>query len=110
MAGTLDWKRLQIVKILTRLSRLRPGRHLAPTANHDSHGLCLHLVSQLQEPDRDSPLAIQMPLKHRWIERGERMQRKATAVWRGDVKTGKGSLSTESTVLEGHAVFVQYAI
>jgi len=28
------------------------------------------------------------------------MQRKATAVWRGDVKTGKGSLSTESTVLE----------
>jgi osmotically inducible protein OsmC len=28
------------------------------------------------------------------------MQRKATAVWRGDVKTGKGLLSTESTVLE----------
>ena len=100
MAGTLDWKRLRIVKILTRLSRLRPGRHLAPTANHGSHGLCLHLVSQLQEPDRDSLVAIQMPLKHRRIERGERMQRKATAVWRGDVKTGKGSLSTESTVLE----------
>ena len=28
------------------------------------------------------------------------MKRKASAVWRGDVKTGKGSLSTESTVLE----------
>jgi osmotically inducible protein OsmC len=27
------------------------------------------------------------------------MQRNATAVWRGDVKTGKGVLSTESTVL-----------
>ena len=100
VAGTPDWKRLQIVKILTRLSRLRPGGHLAPTANHGSHGLCLHLVSQLQKLDRDSLLAIQMPLKHRWIERSERLQRKATAVWQGDVKTGKGSLSTESTVLE----------
>jgi osmotically inducible protein OsmC len=28
------------------------------------------------------------------------MKRKASAVWRGDVKTGKGSLSTESTVLK----------
>jgi len=28
------------------------------------------------------------------------MERKATAVWRGDVKTGKGLLSTESTVLK----------
>jgi lipoyl-dependent peroxiredoxin len=28
------------------------------------------------------------------------MKRKATAVWRGDVKSGKGSLSTESTVLK----------
>jgi osmotically inducible protein OsmC len=28
------------------------------------------------------------------------MKRKARAVWRGDVKTGQGSLSTESTVLE----------
>jgi osmotically inducible protein OsmC len=28
------------------------------------------------------------------------MQRKATAVWRGDVKSGKGTLSTESTVLK----------
>ena len=28
------------------------------------------------------------------------MQRKATAVWRGDVKNGKGSLSTESTTLK----------
>ncbi len=70
-ARILDWKRLQIVKILTRLSRPCPGRHLAPKAHHTSHGLCLHLVSQLQEPDQDSLLAIQMPLKHCWIERGE---------------------------------------
>lgn len=28
------------------------------------------------------------------------MQRKATAVWRGDVKSGKGTLSTESAVLK----------
>jgi lipoyl-dependent peroxiredoxin len=28
------------------------------------------------------------------------MQRKATAIWRGEVKSGKGSLSTESTVLK----------
>jgi osmotically inducible protein OsmC len=28
------------------------------------------------------------------------MQRKATAVWRGDVKSGKGLLSTENTVLK----------
>jgi hypothetical protein len=28
------------------------------------------------------------------------MQREATAVWRGEVKSGKGSLSTESTVLK----------
>ena len=27
------------------------------------------------------------------------MQRKATAVWRGDVKSGEGSLSTESAIL-----------
>src|SRR5258708_8909235 len=32
--------------------------------------------------------------------KGRGMKRKASAVWRGDVKTGKGSLSTESTVLE----------
>ena len=28
------------------------------------------------------------------------MKRKATALWRGNVKSGKGSLSTESTVLK----------
>src|SRR5260221_13259830 len=27
------------------------------------------------------------------------MERKATAVWRGDVRSGRGSLSTESTAL-----------
>jgi osmotically inducible protein OsmC len=27
------------------------------------------------------------------------MERKATAVWRGDVRSGRGSLSTESTSL-----------
>jgi lipoyl-dependent peroxiredoxin len=29
------------------------------------------------------------------------MQRKASAVWTGDVKSGKGWLSTESTILKG---------
>jgi len=29
------------------------------------------------------------------------MQRKASAVWQGDLKTGKGSLSTESGTLKG---------
>src|SRR5712664_4812732 len=41
-----------------------------------------------------------MPLKNDWIERSEGMQRKATAIWRGDLKSGKGSLSTERTVLK----------
>jgi len=41
-----------------------------------------------------------MPLKNDWIERSDGMQRKATAIWRGDLKSGKGSLSTESTVLK----------
>src|SRR3989449_5865226 len=41
-----------------------------------------------------------MPLKNNSIERSEGMQRKATAIWRGDLKSGKGSLSTESTVLK----------
>src|SRR5216684_3894089 len=40
-----------------------------------------------------------MPLKNDWIERSDGMQRKATAIWRGDLKSGKGSLSTESMVL-----------
>ena len=34
------------------------------------------------------------------MAKDEGMKRKATAVWRGDVKSGKGSLSTESTVLK----------
>src|SRR5437879_6601861 len=41
-----------------------------------------------------------MPLKNNSFERSEGMQRKATAIWRGDLKSGKGSLSTESTVLK----------
>jgi osmotically inducible protein OsmC len=31
---------------------------------------------------------------------GESMQRKGSAVWQGDVKSGQGSLSTESRVLD----------
>src|SRR6202162_1936651 len=46
-----------------------------------------------------------MPLR-RQQRKGLGMQRKATAVWRGDVKSGKGLLSTESTVLkEAHYSF-----
>src|SRR3989442_10253280 len=41
-----------------------------------------------------------MPLKNDWIERSEGMQRKATAIWRGDLLSVKGSLSTETTVLK----------
>lgn len=33
-------------------------------------------------------------------KKGEKMQRKAYAVWLGDVRSGQGSLSTESKVLE----------
>src|ERR1700693_6428715 len=40
-----------------------------------------------------------MPLR-RQQRKGLGMQRKATAVWRGDVKSGKGLLSTESAVLK----------
>jgi len=37
----------------------------------------------------------------KWLGKGgESMQRKATAVWSGDVKSGKGLLSTESSVLD----------
>lgn len=44
-------------------------------------------------------MAIQMPSKARWDGKGREMERKATAVWRGDVRSGSGSLSTESTSL-----------
>ena len=63
-------------------------------------GLSVRSFSQLRERGPDPALAIRVRSRHSLIERDERMQRKATAVWRGDVKTGKGSLSTESTVLE----------
>lgn len=44
-------------------------------------------------------VAIQMPSKA-WLDRkGPEMERKATAVWRGDVRSGRGSLSTESSSL-----------
>ncbi len=57
-------------------------------------------LSQLRERGSDPALAIRVRSRHSLIEGGEGMKRKASAVWRGDVKTGKGSLSTESTVLE----------
>jgi lipoyl-dependent peroxiredoxin len=64
--------------------------------------LCLSIrsFSQLREPGPHPALAIRVPPRHSLIEGGEGMKRTASAVWRGDVKTGKGSLSTESTVLE----------
>ena len=63
-------------------------------------GLSARSSSQLRERGPDPALAIRVRSRHSLIEGGEEMKRKASAVWRGDVKTGKGSLSTESTVLE----------
>src|SRR5260370_7660056 len=71
LVHTVDYERLPSVKGLTHLSRLRLGRRSPFSVNHGSCGLCLHLVSQLQEPDQDPVLAIQMPLKYGWIERGK---------------------------------------
>jgi osmotically inducible protein OsmC len=45
-------------------------------------------------------LVIRMLLEG-FRKRSERMERRANAVWRGDVKSGQGSLSTESGVLKG---------
>jgi osmotically inducible protein OsmC len=77
-----------------------PGRFLAFSMESQFCGLSARSFSQLRVRGPDSALAIRVRARHSFIERGERMKRKATAVWRGDVKTGKGSLSTESTVLE----------
>ena len=38
------------------------------------------------------------------------MKRKASAVWSGDLKTGKGSISTESGTLKANAILVQHAL
>jgi len=62
-------------------------------------GLSVRSFSQLRDRSLDPALAIRVRSGHGLIEGGEAMKRKASAVWRGDVKTGEGSLSTESTVL-----------
>src|SRR5260370_41953629 len=71
LVHAVDYERLPSVKGLTHLSRLSLGRRSPFSVSHGSCGLCLHLVSQLQEPDQDPVLAIQMPLKYGWIERGK---------------------------------------
>jgi lipoyl-dependent peroxiredoxin len=63
-------------------------------------GLSVLSFSQLRERGPHPTLAIRVRARRSLIEGGEGMKRKGSAVWRGDVKTGKGSLSTESTVLE----------
>src|SRR5258708_3598584 len=93
-------KPLPTVKALTCLSRLRPEMLLAFSMESQFCGLSARSSSQLRERGPDPALAIRVRSRHSLIEGGEGMKRKASAVWRGDVKTGKGSLSTESTVLE----------
>src|SRR5260370_616390 len=63
LVHTVDYERLPSVKGLTHLSRLRLGRRSPFSVNHGSCGLCLHLVSQLQEPDQDPVLVILLPLE-----------------------------------------------
>ena len=55
--------------------------------------------SELREFGPNPAVAIRVRSRYSLIEGGEGMKRRASAVWRGDVKTGKGLLSTESTVL-----------
>jgi lipoyl-dependent peroxiredoxin len=38
---------------------------------------------------------------HTIRKEGNSMQRKASAVWQGDLKSGKGAISTDSGVLKG---------
>jgi len=59
------------------------------------------------ETDRGNSKCREQPGR---TEKGREMERKATAVWRGDVKSGKGLLSTESRVLKEAQVFVPHAI
>ncbi len=93
-------KPLPTVKALTCLSRLCLEMLLAFSMESQFCGLSDRSSSQLRERGPDPALAIRVRSRHSSIEGGEGMKRKASAVWRGDVKTGKGSLSTESTVLE----------
>ena len=87
------------VKALTCLTRPRLQRFLAFTMELLFCGLSVRSFSQLRDRSLDPALAIRVRSGHGLIEGGEAMKRKASAVWRGDVKTGEGSLSTESTVL-----------
>jgi lipoyl-dependent peroxiredoxin len=88
------------VKALTCLSRLRLEKLLAFSMESQFCSLSVRSFSQLREPRPDPALAIRLRSGQSLIEGGEGMKRKASAVWRGDVKTGKGLLSTESTVLK----------
>ena len=38
------------------------------------------------------------------------MERKASAVWKGGLKDGKGTISAPGRGAEGHAVFVYFAV
>jgi osmotically inducible protein OsmC len=77
-----------------------PGKVFAFSMESQFLSVSVRSFNQLREPGADAALAIRVRSRHSLIEGGEEMKRKASAVWRGDVKTGKGSLSTESTVLK----------
>ena len=38
------------------------------------------------------------------------MERKASAVWKGGLKDGKGTISAPGGVLNGYAIFVYFAV
>ena len=77
-----------------------PGKALGVSMESQLCSLSVRSLSQLRETGPDPAVAIRVRTRHSLIEGGEGMKRKASAVWRGDVKTGKGSLSTESAVLK----------
>ena len=77
-----------------------PRKALGVSMASPSYSLSVRSFSKLWEPGPDPSLAIRVRLGHSLIEGSEGMKRTASAVWRGDLKTGEGSLSTESTVLE----------
>jgi len=77
-----------------------PGTALGVSMESPFCILSVRSFSEIREPGPDLAVAIRVRTRHSLIEGGEGMKRKASAVWRGDVKTGKGLLSTESTVLK----------
>src|SRR5882672_5967332 len=51
------------------------------------------------DPDRYGCTYALPHARHYFVQQGDTMKRKASAVWKGGLKDGKGSISTESGVL-----------